>query len=294
MKQTVYIDVLISINLFINYFLLLSTAKILSLKPERKRIILASFIGSLYSLVILLPTINMVLSLFIKLIMSITIVILAFEIQSIKIFLKILGTFYSINFLFGGIIFFIWYFVSPNNIFVNNNMVYFNLSPLFLVLSTFVAYILIRLMNKFTANKNIGILNCDLLIKKNNKSVIVKAKVDTGSTLREPFSNIPVIVAQYQEIEDIIPEHLKVNFNSNNEEKYKKSFDIYNNYNFDGFRLVPFKTISGEGLLPAFKPDYIKILSESQNIKKEAYIAICDKKIFNNEYHALINPDLIE
>ena len=63
MKQTIYIDVLISINLFINYFLLLSVAKILTLKPERKRIILSSFIGSLYSLVILLPSINIVLSL---------------------------------------------------------------------------------------------------------------------------------------------------------------------------------------------------------------------------------------
>lgn len=293
MKQTIYIDVLISINLFINYFLLLSVAKILTLKPERKRIILSSFIGSLYSLVILLPSINIVLSLFIKLIMSVTIVILAFEITSIKVFFKILGTFYGINFLFGGIVFFLWYFVSPNNIFVNNNMIYFNLSPLFLVLSTFAAYISIRLMNKFTSNKNIGILSYNLLIKNKDKTAIVKAKVDTGSTLREPFSNIPVIVVQHQEIEDIIPESLKFNF-YNEEAEHKKNFDIYDDFSFNGFRLVPFKTISGEGLLPAFKPDYIKILSKSQNVKKEAYVAICDKKIFNNEYHALINPDLIE
>ena len=37
----------------INYFLLLSVARILNLKPIRKKIILAAFIGSLYSLIIL-------------------------------------------------------------------------------------------------------------------------------------------------------------------------------------------------------------------------------------------------
>ena len=61
------------------------------------------------------------------------------------------------------------------------------------------------------------------------------------------------------------------------------------------FRLVTFKTISGRGLLPAVKANYIKILSSnSQAPQKEAYIAVCKEKIFNDEYHALINPDLVE
>lgn len=292
MKQTIYIDVLISVNLFINYFLLLSVTKILNLKLERKKLILSSFIGSLYSLFILVPDLNFVFSLFIKLIMSATIVFIAFGFVSPRIFLKTLGVFYGINFLFGGFIFFLWYFITPNGIFINNNMIYLNLSPLFLIASTFVAYIIIQIINRFVGVQSISTMSCDLLIRYNNKSLIVKSKVDTGNTLREPFSNIPVIVVKYQSIEDLVPESLKRYIYStvgNN-----SSLNSYEDYTFLGFRMIPLKTVSGEGLLPAFKPDYIKILSGPNDIKREAYVAVCNKMIFDDEYQALINPDLME
>lgn len=292
MKQTIYIDVLISVNLFINYFLLMSVVKILNLKPERKKLVLSAFIGSLYSLFILLPPINNVLSLIVKLIMSATIVLLAFGIVPLKVFFKIIGAFYGVNFIFGGIVFFVWHFISPNGIFINNNIVYLNLSPIFLIITTFIAYVAIRVMDKFTATHSISKLNCDILIQCNDKSTVISAKIDTGNTLREPFSNIPVIVAQYQCIESIIPQALKIYLCSgalNN-----TMSNSYYECKFNSFRMIPFKAVSGEGLLPAFKPDYIKILSDSSNLKKEAYIAICDDKVFNNEYVALVNPDLIE
>lgn len=294
MKQTIYFDVLISVNLFINYFLLLSVAKILNLKPVRKRLILGAFVGALYSLVILLPPINGIFSLFLKLIMSASIVLLAFKWVSNRLFLKIIMVFYGVNFLFGGIIFCLWYFAMPNVIFMNNNMIYLNLSPLFLVTATFLAYLAILLMNKITGRQNILNLDCEILIKFNEKSVILEAKVDTGNTLREPFSGLPVVVVQYKFIKQIVPEPIKEYFCVfNNVHTYaeKISYDVQK---LKDFRLVPYKTISGTGLLPAFKPTYIKILSKNQDIKKDAYIAVCSEKIFNDEFHALINSELIE
>lgn len=289
MKQTIYVDVLISVNLFINYFLLLSVAKILNLKPSRKRLILSSFVGALYSLIILLPTINGIFSLIIKLIMSVSIVFFAFEWASFRLFLKITATFYGINFLFGGIIFCLWYFFMPNVIFINNNMIYLNLSPLFLVTATFFSYLVIRLLSKINGRQDNLNLECDVLIKFNEKAVILKAKIDTGNTLREPFSDLPVVVAQYKFIEKIVPEPIKKHFfvlNASSSAE-KVSYDVQKLKNF---RLIPYKTISGTGLLPAFKPTYIKI----QNVKKDAYIAVCNEKIFNDEFQALINYELIE
>ena len=294
MKKTIYVDVLISVNLFINYFLLLSVAKILNLKPVRKRLILGAFIGALYSLIILLPPINGIFSVFLKLIMSASIVLLAFKWVSNRLFLKIIMMFYGVNFLFGGIIFCLWYFVMPNVIFMNNNMIYLNLSPLFLVTATFLAYLAIRLINKITGRQNILNLDCEILIKFNEKSVILKAKIDTGNTLREPFSGLPVVVVQYKFIEQIVPEPIKEYFcvfNDVHTSAEKISYDVQK---FKDFRLVPYKTISETGLLPAFKPTYIKILSKNQDIKKDAYIAVCSEKIFNDEFHALINSELIE
>lgn len=294
MKQTIYVDVLISINLFINYFLLLSVAKILKLKVMRKRLVLAAFVGAIYSLIIFFPRINFVFSLIIRLIMSASIVLLAFRWLSAKSFIKIIMIFYGINFLFGGFIFCLWYFINPNGIFINNNMIYFNLSPLFLIFATFISYLLIRLFDRFCGHKNEITFDCEIFIKFKDKSIILNAKVDTGNTLKEPFSGLPVIVAQYKFIEEILPESIKEYFYVCNIINPQKK-NLYDIQKLKDFRLVPFKTISGRGLLPAFKANYIKILSSnSQAPQKEAYIAVCKEKIFNDEYHALINPDLVE
>lgn len=282
-------------NIFINYFLLLSVSKILNLTLIRKKLILSAFVGAIYSLIILLPPVNWALSLLIKLAMSASIVILAFKWISLKLFLKTFLTFYGVNFLFGGIIFFIWYFVTPNGIFINNDMIYLNLSPIFLVLATFVSYLAIRLIHKTVGRQDILVqTNCDVLIEFEEKSVILKAKVDTGNTLKEPFSGLPVIVAQCKFVEAILPARLKEYLcvsNANSAAKDMQSFEVPR---FTDFRLIPFKTISGNGLLPAFKATRIKVLSKTQNISKDAYVAICSEKIFNNEYQALINSELIE
>lgn len=297
MKQTIYVDVLICVNIFINYFLLLSVSKILNLTLVRKKLILSASVGAIYSLTILLPPVNWALSLLIKLAMSASIVLLAFKWVSLKLFLKAFMTFYGVNFLFGGIIFFLWYFVTPNGIFINNSMIYLNLSPLFLVLATFASYLAIRLIHKTVGRQDVlAQANCDVLIEFEGKSVILKAKVDTGNTLKEPFSGLPVIVAQRQFVETILPAQLREYFCVSSVNSAATAMQIYEAPSplVSGFRLVPFKTISGDGLLPAFKASSIKILSKTQNIAKDAYVAVCSEKIFNNECQALINSELIE
>lgn len=295
MKQTIYVDVLICVNIFINYFLLLSVSKILNLTLIRKKLVLSASVGAIYSLIILLPPVNWILSLLIKLIMSASIVILAFKWISLKLFLKIFLTFYGVNFLFGGIIFFLWYFVTPNGIFINNDMIYLNLSPLFLVLATFASYLAIRLIHKIVGRQDILTqMHCDVFIEFEGKSVILKAKVDTGNTLKEPFSGLPVIVTQCQFVEAILPAQLKEYLCVSNASSANKAMQSHELLRFTGFRLVPFKTISGSGLLPAFKATRIEVLSKTQNISKDAYVAVCSEKIFNNEYQALVNSELIE
>ena len=52
---TIYIDILVCLNVIVNYFLLLASGKFLSRPYKRWRILLGAFLGGLYSLYILLP-----------------------------------------------------------------------------------------------------------------------------------------------------------------------------------------------------------------------------------------------
>ena len=47
MKQVIYVDVLIIVNLFVNYFLLLTTSKFLNLKLKLSRLILGEILGAM-------------------------------------------------------------------------------------------------------------------------------------------------------------------------------------------------------------------------------------------------------
>lgn len=271
LRQTIYVDVLICINLFINYFLLLATARFFKLGLRRKRILLAALIGSIYSLYILIPKVPLILSFIVKIIMSVTIILCAFGWTSLKMLLKETFCFYSINFAFCGTMFAIWYFVSPNNIAIKNGITYINISPVSLVVTTFIAYVVNRLFQKITGREMPDDLFCDVIIEKDGNMEKVTAKIDTGNDLKEPFSQLPVLVVEKKYIEKIIPTKLN--------QKNK-------------FRLVPFNAVSGYGLLEAFKPDKAIVFNKKNHFEKDLYVAICDNGILPSEFSALANVEI--
>lgn len=290
MSKVIYVDVLISVNLIVSYFILLATAKVLKFNLKRKRIILASILASLYSLYIFVPKINIFLSFFIKLLMSLSIVSVAFGVKNKKRLLKSLACFYSSSFGFCGVIFGLWYIVSSDNLIVKNGVVYIDISPTFLLVATILSYIVIRIINIIVGRQNPKDLYCNLELKNDNHSSQIRAKVDTGNTLREPFSNIPVIIAEYKYIKEIMPKDFLVFFDEVYPIPNKKLYPALSN----NFRLVPFKAVSSEGILPAFKPDKIIISSDGSKLEREAYIAVCSSGNIGPDFEALVNPELIE
>lgn len=287
MSQVIYVDVLISVNLIINYFILLATSKFLRFTVRRRNIILASILAALFSLYIFIPEVNIFLSIIIKLIMSVFIVAIAFGIKNKNRFLKAIACFYSSSFGFCGIIFGLWYLVSADNLIVKNGVVYIDISPTFLLLATALSYIIIRIINLITGRQSPKNLFCDVKLENNNKILQIRAKIDTGNTLKEPFSNIPVIVAEYKYIKNIVPSNFT---NFLNESNTLPSSDLIEN----NFRIIPYKVISSNGMLPAFKPDKVTIISNGSRLEKEAYVAVCSKENLGCEFEALMNPDLIE
>ncbi|WP_457942320.1 sigma-E processing peptidase SpoIIGA [Caproiciproducens sp. LBM24188] len=270
MKQTIYVDVLVGVNLFINYFLLLAVSKFLTIPVRRRRILLGALLGSAYSLFILLPDIPVMLSLLVKLIMSATIILASFSFRGFKQFLRQLATFYIISFSFAGLMLAIWYFIAPQGLIIKNSVVYFNISPLLLILLTVVCYLMIRLIHRISGRQAPEQLFYRIRIEYGNQTAACVAKVDTGNSLCEPFSNYPVVVVTNGCAGKMLP----------SEDSGK-------------IRLVPFHAVSGNGLLPAFKPDRLVILSGKKEYEqKNVYIAVTQARL--GEAEALLNPDLLQ
>ena len=280
MKQVIYVDVLIIVNLFVNYFILLTTSKFLNLKLKLSRLILGEILGAIYSLYIFIPEPNLFISILIKLFMSIIMVAAAFEFNKIKQFLKIIVCFYAVNFAFSGTMFTLWCFLKPNGMIINNDIVYFNISPLTLIISTVVSYTIIEIINRVIEKKQLKSSKYEIGIKFKDKYIVLNAKIDTGNLLKEPFSNLPVIVVKKSEINLLIPEfNIFENIENQNEIKKLK------------IRMIPFKTVSGTGILPAFKPEYVVLKG---NLKKQAYVAVCSDEYFSEGISCLVNPEILD
>lgn len=287
MKQVIYVDVLVAVNLFVNYFLLLATAKFFSLSVKRYRILLASALGAVYSLYILLPPLHILFNILVKLVMSVTITMAAFGVRPLRMLWKTTVCFYAMNFAFAGIMAALWYLAAPRGLVLNNGIVYFNISPLLLVIATLICYFLVRFLHWIIGQGAPKELFLDLVIGMGGQSVSLRAKIDTGNSLVEPFSHLPAVVVEYQAVNHLLPQEIKAWFQ-------KELVTARGNPPFPeavvpNCRMVPFHAVSGKGVLPAFYPDFIEIKGQ----RKEAYIAVCDTGMFHGEYTALVNPQLI-
>ena len=285
MKQIIYVDILVIVNLFVNYFLLLATAKFFCIKWKTSRLILGEILGGIYSLYILAPELPWFISSVIKLFMSVTIIAATFGIKKPTQFFKILIYFYSVNFLFSGIMMAVWCWFKPNGMQVNNGVVYFNISPVILIISTIISYIIIEAINKIVNKRRLDHKIINLKIKFRTNQISITAKIDTGNFLKEPFSGLPVIVARETSVKPLLPVNTYEQIKDYSADKFTDILNLK-------IRMIPFKTISEESVLPAFKPDCIKI--NKSEVQKEVYIALCEDKFMPQNAEALINPEILD
>ena len=116
---TIYIDILVCLNVIVNYFLLLASGKFLSRPYKRWRILLGAFLGGLYSLYILLPQLAQWFTILVELAMAATITLTAFGRKGI---LKTCSCFFAMSFLFAGSMFLLWKTAAPKNLIINNGV----------------------------------------------------------------------------------------------------------------------------------------------------------------------------
>lgn len=260
----IYVDVLLVVNFFITFLLLLVTQKLAKQNFKLVRLVTASFAGAAYSLIILADRLPAAVNILGRLIAACVIVLIAFKLSTFRCFVKDTALFFLSNFIFVGIIAGMWMIFKPSGIAVRNGAVYFDISAPVLLLSALFAYLIsiaaVRIYNGKTAKNELYRLR----VSYNGEETVFFAFADSGNNLREPFSNSPVIVADSS--------------------LFKGA---------QCSRLIPVSTVSGEGVLAAFKPDSVVVSTSRATAQlKDVYIALSDN-VKKGEYRGIINPKSI-
>lgn len=280
MVQVIYIDILFCINLFINYFILLATSKILNISTKLYRLLLAATFGAFYSLVIFLPYFSNVLLFLSFLICSVVIILICFNFSSFKAFIKILVCFFIINLSFAGSLILLRRLFNIKAIIIKNGILYFDFSPITFIVSCIISYIIIRIAQMLNIKFRYKNNTIPIQVFFNGKHLNLSSKLDTGNNLVEPFSSLPVIIVKKQSLEKFL--NCRELFSANLVKKLK-------------VRMIPYKSVGkAGGILKGFKADYVCIFNEKTMNKRDAYIAICENNILPDEFDALLNPALLD
>ena len=121
--MTIYIDIIFLENLFMNYIILFATGTIIKAPIKIIRTFVSSTIGSIYAIISYMSILEIYSSTFLKIILSMVMIYIAFNGKTLKQFLKQLIIFYLTSFTFGGVAFAFLYFVNPENISMENRSI---------------------------------------------------------------------------------------------------------------------------------------------------------------------------
>lgn len=295
-KMTIYLDIVLIENLCMNYIILFATGFIMKIKLHHIRIILSALVGGIYAILSYMEIFPFYSTMVVKIILSVCMVYIAFFPKGIKSLLKHLVMFYLVSFAFGGCAFALLYFIKPEDIFMING-VYVGTYPIKIallggVVGFVITYIAFKVVKSRMTKKS---LIHDVEIKIEEKTIKIKALLDTGNGLKEPITGEPVIVVERDRLYGILPGNILNNID-------KIIGGDWGNLEEDieyrtRFRVIPFKSIGKQnGMLLGFRVDEVNVITDIDKIVNQKVI-MC---IYNgtltrtNTYSALIGLDMLE
>ncbi len=280
---TVYVDILFILNAVVDFFIITVTVKLTKSQSSLLREILSALSAAAFSLYIFLPKSNTFIEILMRIIPSVTAILVACGYNNFKSFIRRTAVFYAVSYFYAGVMLGLWLLLKPKNFVINNGVVYFNFSPLVLLLSAVFCYALITLVSKLAKRHAPHARRVQITVKTDKTSAIGTALVDTGNSVSDIFSGLPVIIVGRKFASKIFGAAVC----------FEVSALGGGSQVLSPARLIPYNTIAGDGLLPAYKCAGVCInVNGTEQFLNNALIAVTNTDL-GEDYDAVINPEIL-
>ena len=254
----IYLDLVMILNFFIDFVLLLTVSVILKRNVSIIRIMLGSFFGGI-SILFLFFNINSILLFILKMIISIIMTLISFRYRNFKYTLVNLFYLYMASIILGGFLYLLnieFSYKHAGIIFYNNGL---SINFIFLILvSPFILYFYIKQLKKFRCNYS-NYYNIEIYY--NNKKYNYIGYMDTGNSLKDSLTLKNVILI----------------------DKRKLLFNIKE------FRLIPYMGVNGGNMIKVVKIDKLVFNNKEYNV----LLGIMDS-IMLDGVDVILNRNLLE
>lgn len=301
MKMEIYADLVFLINFIMDFFILWIVSKLIKKRIKLWRMLLGGFIMAfLYALTVFLAPLRVYLNIFAAILILMLGIMAAFQPKDVKEFFKLILLAHTAAFSLGGLSIALFYFTNISN--VIGNMVGVTIrhfSFKILLASSCLFYILSKLALAWYKERVIRKQICyPITIFFENNDVSLNALLDTGNSLRDPLSNEPVIIAEFNTIKEFLSDELRLIFYEKRENDYSSLISHIEDSNLSGrFRMIPFISLGKQnGMLIGFKPDKVLVESEKGSaLLNNVVVGIYNFKLSaDGAYQGLLNPEVID
>lgn len=269
MEQIIYGDVLFAVNFSMDFLALYVTSFILKIKFCVKRATVAAIIGGVYGVISVIINSGMLSSIIFSGIIGIVMCITLNGFISLRFLVRELIVFLATNLIIGGGMTVIYEFFNKHGG-ADNILIYGQFEtveeqlPMFLfILSSFVvAIVLVCFGRGISRHGNMRLVS--LRIEHRGRTSDITAFSDTGNLLTEPLSGQPVILLRTEVAQKLLDNNVYRLLTTMTADSVECGGEK--------IRFILYETISGKGMLGAFKPDVILI----NGIPVSGWVAISD------------------
>lgn len=268
------------------------------------RLVLGSFIGTTYLLILFVEALAPLYSWYGKLGLSITMMMVTFGFSRIGVLVKDTISFYVVSFLFGGGIFAVSFLIQGQESTLNGLLVFEDayVLPQASLFTLVIGYVLMFFLSKYyfraiEVGKRRDQFILPLRLSIMGKTIETKGLLDTGNGLYEPITRVPVIVLQIDLLSDMLPLDIR--------EVVKKgpaavtATDWLNEITLEWqsrLRMIPYRSVGkGSQLLLALTPDWLEVHDGDACYRTERVRVglIHEKLSADAAYMAILHPDLL-
>lgn len=244
----IYLDTLFLTNAILDYFALLCAAVLSGAQTHRLHIAAAGIVGGVYACLCVMPDGVWLNSPAVKVSIGILLCVISFG--SERHLFVCCTVFFLITAVFGGL------FAALG--LACQGQIYIPINFKVLVLTFAGSYAALKLVYQHiprTHKQEYG----QIELQMNGKTVSFTALHDTGNELSDPISGLHVMICDAKIIQDLLPNLNWAEFNA-------EPLNLLSANPSISFRLIPYKTVSGTGMLVGFKPDQVKINGREENM----------------------------
>lgn len=263
--HTIYLDVLLVFDLYMNCMLLRLTARLTHTRLRFLRLLLGGAAGGIGSLLVLLPPMPFALSLLCKGAVAVLMCIAAFGIRDRRVFVWHVLCFLGLSCVLAGMLLAL---TGTGNVLYANGCWYPVISLRWLVIFTILAYVLLTVIARVRERYAASDGSFEVIVRRGGHTVRLAGLADTGNTLTDFCTGKPVVICSRSELGEVAPPP-----------------------GSRGLRPLPYRTVAGEGLLMVFHPDETLLHETRTGVRRSVDVLIgCDAQ---NHREAIFHPKLL-